>query len=379
MHLTLSVEELLTWNVEARLNIGDNATMFNLRPSPIPAPPLIRPSTGYRLHFETATDSNGASVLSISASSTESGWLEAYYYGDGISCMPPVTETPPALGVIEREGAETDNSEQGLWIPAGDGPDADDDLGYEPTDADIIDPMYGRSPEMLLQDHSTSFVEDGCLAESNGTHVSDWPSQPQWAETDDVHSSASFRYADSQLELHDNVFCQSSHAFQVVQAPQIPHDPSSAYSPPSPPTTPSSSASTADPSDCSVVVPERAKKRLPCLHPDCNRHFKNDYTRSLHMKAHVSKQRRYPCKRCSLVLSRHHDLMRHEVSKHDVKPAFTCSHCSKPFRSEHNMAKHKCVEAPKIHWSFQQIEYPDFIDSIDEFESTTHQSQVVEI
>ncbi|KAJ7161975.1 hypothetical protein C8R43DRAFT_991847 [Mycena crocata] len=72
------------------------------------------------------------------------------------------------------------------------------------------------------------------------------------------------------------------------------------------------------------------------------------------MKSHVSKQRRFPCSRCSLVLSRQHDLLRHEISKHGVAPDFTCSYCSKPFRSEHNMAKHKCVDsAPKILWSSQ--------------------------
>ncbi|KAJ7159332.1 hypothetical protein C8R43DRAFT_994472 [Mycena crocata] len=214
--------------------------------------------------------------------------------------------------------------------------------------------MYGTSPEISPQDHSTTPLEE-CLTENNGTQVSDCPSQtPHFAETEDAQPSASFGYAGSQMELHDSVFCQPLYAVLGENTAQIPRDPSSEYNPPSPPTTPSS-ATTPDSSDYSThISPQRVKTRLPCLHSNCNRHFKNDYTRSLHMKAHVSKQRRYPCNRCSLVLSRHHDLLRHEVSKHGVKPAFTCPHCSKPFRSEHNMAKHKCIDsAPKIHWSSQ--------------------------
>ncbi|KAJ7174956.1 hypothetical protein C8R43DRAFT_595873 [Mycena crocata] len=103
-------------------------------------------------------------------------------------------------------------------------------------------------------------------------------------------------------------------------------------------------------SDTSGERSKPATCRLPCSNADCNRIFKNEYTRGLHMKAHLSTFRRYPCSRCSLVLSRQHDRMRHEASKHGILPKFECSGCRKTFGTQKNMMKHTCQETGGIRW-----------------------------
>ncbi|KAJ6481291.1 hypothetical protein C8R47DRAFT_595121 [Mycena vitilis] len=107
-----------------------------------------------------------------------------------------------------------------------------------------------------------------------------------------------------------------------------------------------SSQSPANTSSAGFAADRKAKPRVPCLRADCDRHFKNDYTRSLHMKSHnVKHPRLFPCRWCSLVLSRDHDRMRHEVAKHNIKPQYRCTLCRKSFSREKNLAKHRCSVA----------------------------------
>ncbi|KAJ7109666.1 hypothetical protein C8R43DRAFT_180861 [Mycena crocata] len=336
MPLTLSIEELFTLHVEARLNPENGAISFNFRPSPTAASTLMAP-TGFRVHFETIVDSNGVNVLTISASPKECEWSQQSSYDGQAVC-------PTASGSNQAQH-----------------------FSHEPTHADVICMMSEIYPQMSLPGYQADLGEESYSTENNVVPVFDCISEtPHFEDAGDVQT-VSFGYPDSQIQQNESMFYQSHVPHDVSSAPEydhpspppisyqpsqeVPlpvfHDVPSApeYRPPSPPTTASSptpSIPTSDSSYNSIKPAKAVKPRVPCLHPDCDRHFKNDYTRSLHMKAHIVKRRRYPCSRCPLVLSRQHDRMRHEVSKHDVVPQFACPHCRKSFGSERNMIKHKC-------------------------------------
>ncbi|KAJ7169351.1 hypothetical protein C8R43DRAFT_1231879 [Mycena crocata] len=358
MPLALSIEELFTLQVEATLNAENGAITFNFRRSPTDVTTLATP-TGFRVHFETTVDSNGASILRISATSKD--W----------EC-----------------GEEPSYGEQGVW------PAVSDNRGgldcQELSDAGVMDTACGMLERIVLPAQAAS-MDGYYFSERNFMPVLDCiPPTSDFSVAGNVQS-ACFAYPDNGMDQDERIFCQASYASAWEEPPQVPDEPASMveysgsppaaasplpdsctfpplpyevgaeplvptasdpperkdyYRPPSPPSTapsPTPSMPASDDSYVSTKTSEEGKPRVPCLYPDCDRHFKNDYTRSIHMRAHVVKHTRYPCRQCPLVLSRQHDRMRHEVSKHGVVPAFTCTLCSKPFHSEHNLAKHKCI------------------------------------
>ncbi|KAJ7176230.1 hypothetical protein C8R43DRAFT_556116 [Mycena crocata] len=373
MRLTLTIEELLAWHIEAKLNAADGAPMFNFRPSMVPTSKLARPPTDFRLHFEPTVDSQGTKALSISASYTECGWPEYYYDEQLVGWREQVSEPQVVqenhIPEIVGPGCPGSSKDAGgIWPSISPDNYVDLAVGDERPNVGVIDPTNGIFPPASLPNHTAGFLQDYYSSENGIPAAFGSISQTtRFVETGELQSSAAVGYTDTQLEqsgalLHESSDTSLKQSFSspisFCETAVAPSSPLPVYRPPSPPTTPTSpgaSLATSDSSFLSSGVHERVKPRVPCLHPDCERHFKNDYTRSLHMKAHIAKHRRYPCSRCPVVLSRQHDLLRHEVSKHGVEPEFTCSRCSKPFRSEHNMAKHKCIDSSssRIVWSSQ--------------------------
>ncbi|KZP00974.1 hypothetical protein CALVIDRAFT_552623 [Calocera viscosa TUFC12733] len=94
-----------------------------------------------------------------------------------------------------------------------------------------------------------------------------------------------------------------------------------------------------------ALDPNQPHKRLPCLHPGCDRTFKREYTRAVHMTTHQPREKqRFKCQiaPCQEEFSRRHDRFRHEVHIHGVESEWKCNNCSKFFAKEITLLKHAC-------------------------------------
>ncbi|KAJ7142469.1 hypothetical protein C8R44DRAFT_596753, partial [Mycena epipterygia] len=82
-----------------------------------------------------------------------------------------------------------------------------------------------------------------------------------------------------------------------------------------------------------------------CLHADCPLWFTRDYTRRVHMNIHLprtARNNKFPCTfdGCSIVFSRKHDRLRHEVGNHGISAQWNCSLCNKYFSSQTTLERH---------------------------------------
>ncbi|PFH51628.1 hypothetical protein AMATHDRAFT_2904 [Amanita thiersii Skay4041] len=82
----------------------------------------------------------------------------------------------------------------------------------------------------------------------------------------------------------------------------------------------------------------------PCLMANCDRWFKRDYTRRVHMLTHLRVRERQPfactVPDCYERFSRKHDRLRHEVGRHGVEGQWKCSSCNRFFSSNVTMERH---------------------------------------
>ncbi|TFK67327.1 hypothetical protein BDN72DRAFT_843271 [Pluteus cervinus] len=81
-----------------------------------------------------------------------------------------------------------------------------------------------------------------------------------------------------------------------------------------------------------------------CLMPDCDRWFKRDYTRKVHMLTHRRTKERKPFG-CSVTgcperFSRKHDRLRHEVGRHGLGSEWRCDPCNRFFSSKATLERH---------------------------------------
>ncbi|EJU01218.1 hypothetical protein DACRYDRAFT_22956 [Dacryopinax primogenitus] len=99
--------------------------------------------------------------------------------------------------------------------------------------------------------------------------------------------------------------------------------------------------------------PNQPIKRLPCLHPGCDRTFKREYTRAVHMTTHQPREKqRFKCQiaPCQEEFSRRHDRFRHEVHIHGVESEWKCHSCGKFFAKEITLVKHACAAKRADGW-----------------------------
>ncbi|KAJ6489658.1 hypothetical protein C8R47DRAFT_1274149 [Mycena vitilis] len=385
MSLTLRIEEFVKFHVQARIHPEGGAIAFNVSPSKGGA---LFPSvpSGLLVHFKTVVE-KGVNVLSISTSYDgdeelgENASLDAVLRDNSGSNWE--TSTPH----FSENQALIDANFIGMVPPL---------PSYEQTlqerqaliDLNVLPSMFNPllpSYEQTVQESTMATLEDpdGRADSSQLCHSRDHRGifAPPWyrnqpamdadlinmlsgmllppnssSGTDILSGGVSdVSHAGNQAE---NFHAQSSfggHGFGQSLFPQHTEDeatsPSSApsYSCPSPPlehATPSTTSPSQSPADTpspGSTGSRKVKPRVPCLRADCDRHFKNDYTRSLHMKSHnIKHPRLFPCRWCALVLSRDHDRMRHEVTKHNMKPQYRCNICRKSFSREKNLGKHRC-------------------------------------
>ena len=110
----------------------------------------------------------------------------------------------------------------------------------------------------------------------------------------------------------------------------------------SPSTTTPSDASSPTNTSC-TSSPDCSSRPYPCLEPTCDRWFKRDYTRKVHMLTHRRKDRKpFSCgfPGCSERFSRKHDRLRHEVGRHALESEWTCQPCHRFFSSRATMERH---------------------------------------
>ncbi|KAF8343356.1 hypothetical protein F5887DRAFT_973527 [Amanita rubescens] len=80
-----------------------------------------------------------------------------------------------------------------------------------------------------------------------------------------------------------------------------------------------------------------------CLEPGCDRWFKRDYTRKVHMHTHRRRDRKPFCCNfpgCPERFSRKHDRLRHEVGRHGLESEWNCQPCHRFFSSRATMERH---------------------------------------
>ncbi|PFH46074.1 hypothetical protein AMATHDRAFT_156537, partial [Amanita thiersii Skay4041] len=81
-----------------------------------------------------------------------------------------------------------------------------------------------------------------------------------------------------------------------------------------------------------------------CLEPNCDRWFKRDYTRKVHMLTHRRNKDTKPFEcnypGCSERFSRKHDRLRHEVGRHGLKSEWNCHPCHRFFSTRATMERH---------------------------------------
>ncbi|KAF8633463.1 hypothetical protein AX15_001423 [Amanita polypyramis BW_CC] len=80
-----------------------------------------------------------------------------------------------------------------------------------------------------------------------------------------------------------------------------------------------------------------------CLEPNCDRWFKRDYTRKVHMLTHRQKDKKPFCCNfpgCPERFSRKHDRLRHEVGRHGLESEWNCQPCRRFFSSRATMERH---------------------------------------
>ncbi|KAF8634055.1 hypothetical protein AX17_004319 [Amanita inopinata Kibby_2008] len=87
-----------------------------------------------------------------------------------------------------------------------------------------------------------------------------------------------------------------------------------------------------------------SSRPYPCLAPDCDRWFKRDYTRRVHMLTHRHSKERKPFA-CSVAscperFSRKHDRLRHEVGRHGLGSEWKCGTCQRFFSTKATMERH---------------------------------------
>ncbi|KAJ7124276.1 hypothetical protein C8R44DRAFT_597393, partial [Mycena epipterygia] len=82
-----------------------------------------------------------------------------------------------------------------------------------------------------------------------------------------------------------------------------------------------------------------------CLQADCPLWFTREYTRRVHMNIHLphtAKNHKFPCSfaGCSMMFSRKHDRLRHEVGNHGISTEWKCTPCTKYFSSQTTLERH---------------------------------------
>ncbi|KAJ6489655.1 hypothetical protein C8R47DRAFT_1125056 [Mycena vitilis] len=363
MSLTLPMEEFVKFHVQARIHSEDGAIAFNVSPSKGGTlfPPVL---SGFLVHFKTVVE-KGVNVLSISTSfdgEERDSSHSAVHHTSPCSSRTP-TSTPHFMGnQAPMHGNFID-------IPPLPNYEQTHQEHVRPSDNSVVDNMLEQPDSQLDFSRyagSIQFSESNAFAppwyrnqpamDANLTNMLSGMLLPPNSGTDIVSGGVSeVSHAENQTEYSHAQSSFGGHGFGQSLFPQYAEDeatsPSSApsYSSPSPSvgsatpdTTPPSQSPVDTPSPGSTG-PRKVKPRVPCLRADCDRHFKNDYTRSLHMKSHnIKHPRLFPCRWCALVLSRDHDRMRHEVTKHNIKPQYRCTICRKSFSREKNFTKHTC-------------------------------------
>ncbi|KAJ7665042.1 hypothetical protein DFH06DRAFT_1127419 [Mycena polygramma] len=389
MSLTLRIEEFVKFHVQARIHPGDSAIAFNVSPSKGGA---LFPSvpSGLLVHFKTVVE-KGVNVLSISTSydrdekreedsssdaglrdNSSSSWTTPTFSENqaliDVNLIDILSGMAPPLPSYEQTLQERQALIDLAVLPSMFNPLLP---SYEQTIQESVYPSGHNSMAPLedpvsqlrdSRDHHSTFIPhwyqiEPTMDASLVDMLSGMLSPPTFSSGTGILSGgvSEVSHAENQFEDFHVQSSFGGHDFGQSMFSQHTEDeatsPSSAPSCSSPsPSVESATPNTTSPPQSPVNTPSpgstssrKVKPRVPCLRADCDRHFKNDYTRSLHMKSHnIKHPRLFPCRWCSLVLSRDHDRMRHEVTKHNMKPQYRCNICRKSFSREKNLNKHKC-------------------------------------
>ncbi|KAJ7169259.1 hypothetical protein C8R43DRAFT_121189 [Mycena crocata] len=143
-----------------------------------------------------------------------------------------------------------------------------------------------------------------------------------------INSSAHLESSDSDSTIVSVVLSDSVNTLPVAQPETSMED-----TPPSQSST-SSTSSTASPD---------VSRPYKCLHPECPLWFKRVYTRRVPMNTHLpGKDAKFACTfdGCSMLFSRKHDRLRHEVGNRGMGTQWSCPPCQKYFSSETTLERH---------------------------------------
>ncbi|KIL66981.1 hypothetical protein M378DRAFT_322370 [Amanita muscaria Koide BX008] len=348
MALTLPVEELIRLQITFRLSPDDLLT-FDMLSNPNTSSPPLSPLSGYKLHLKGSRDGSGLCLK-----------VWAHYDGD---CQP---DQPRCETGVDTESSDL-QSPQSTEEPCiteneydvGSGSNiVHYDTHTEPTWYDYQEANGAMQlanafapAEPICSFNNDPWFKDNAPLEVLGNVGESRSTAPQPGACFEKHNVSD--YHDSQSILYSTLLsgvdtlCAQNAAIPAGTAHSRPElrilpttiaysasvDSSmSPYSDASSPTNTSSAPS-----------PNNSSRPYRCLDPTCDRWFKRDYTRKVHMLTHRRRDRKpFGCSfpGCSERFSRKHDRLRHEVSRHGLESEWTCQPCHRFFSSRSTMERH---------------------------------------
>ncbi|KAF8638927.1 hypothetical protein AX17_001839 [Amanita inopinata Kibby_2008] len=366
MALTLPVEELARLQVTFKLSLPDDILTFEMFSNSNTSSPLPQTLSGYKLHLKGSRDGSGL-CLKVWAqydvasqpretapeifddvptpalsertesqspqSSEDSSSLDTSFDLDGDIGGAPGHDvdrcgkmTEPTWYQCQNGGGSTQLSDALAYIESLDGFDNNNWFKTDASTELFGNVMDVASPPQVSShfDKQVSFGYQGC--EQSATYVPFFPAANGLCERDG-HFSSCIPHLDSSVTPESGCCSTSDDAAD--------HDASVKVSSPD---------ADAQGALSQMVSPEHCQRPYQCLEPSCDRWFKRDYTRKVHMLTHRRNKDKKPF-RCSLPgcperFSRKHDRLRHEVGRHGLESEWNCQPCHRFFSSRATMERH---------------------------------------